>query len=588
MELSVSLSSLSDSAMNKFVERDACRAAAGYLRRTAAFAAELVDGTPAPPVFVKFSVRDTGIGIAPEEQPRVFDAFRQVDDGFARRFGGTGLGLAITHRLVRAMGGCLSLTSEVGVGSNFTFIIPLYCVVPSHTKKSDPKTATHTERPRSYRNDRVEAKEATTGDIVSALRFKRRTRALRDRPAVVLHRNHAAGEAIAVWLREAQADVTVLSHPHAVESWAKQAEMAPDSPGPRVRPAIVFVDSSLSRPVSKPTRDIAGSGRSALPARPAPLTDMSAPLGVWLSHMWPTVPVVMMLPKSELPGDKSDGRLRMIASPAMASDIQAEIVNAARWAAGKSTERSHARDPLGIQSFWSGSSGGGSVPRTSVPGTVVLDSPGGMRPPLGPSGRAAAMRRSPVSRDGSDTGPPTPAGLTSVRVLVVEDNRINQRVANRMLKSIGCDVVLADDGMQALQQLGLVGERERAARDAEATGDPFCTDVDFVLMDMQMPVMDGMAATREIRKCNAVARNGRRLPVVALTANAFDSDRHNCIESGMDDFLSACPQFAAPRLSFLHSLVLLAAQLGNFSKAHFSPNDRGFTGGSRPAHAWCL
>ncbi len=81
--------------------------------------------TPGPePDTVEFSVRDTGIGMTPEQTARIFDAFVQADDSTSRRFGGTGLGLAISHRLCRILGGSLTVKSEAGVGTTFTAMLP--------------------------------------------------------------------------------------------------------------------------------------------------------------------------------------------------------------------------------------------------------------------------------------------------------------------------------------------------------------------------------------------------------------------------------------------------------------------------------
>ncbi|MBI5086211.1 MAG: transporter substrate-binding domain-containing protein [Acidobacteria bacterium] len=106
------------------------------------------------------------------------------------------------------------------------------------------------------------------------------------------------------------------------------------------------------------------------------------------------------------------------------------------------------------------------------------------------------------------------------RVLLVEDNRVNQRVGLRLLEKYGCDVEVASDGLDALQVI--------KSRAAEA---PF----DLVLMDCQMPVMDGYQATEGIRRLEHAL--GRRTPVVALTASAHEEDRRRCLESGMDDYI---------------------------------------------------
>ncbi|MDQ4134723.1 MAG: ATP-binding protein, partial [Pseudomonadota bacterium] len=103
-----------------------------------------------------------------------------------------------------------------------------------------------------------------------------------------------------------------------------------------------------------------------------------------------------------------------------------------------------------------------------------------------------------------------------LRILLVEDNHVNQRVAARILKRMGHEAALAADGVEAVAQV--------QAR-----------SYDVVLMDMQMPRMDGLEATRTIRALPGAAA---RVPIVAMTANAFSSDRDACFAAGMDDFVT--------------------------------------------------
>jgi signal transduction histidine kinase/DNA-binding response OmpR family regulator len=105
------------------------------------------------------------------------------------------------------------------------------------------------------------------------------------------------------------------------------------------------------------------------------------------------------------------------------------------------------------------------------------------------------------------------------RVLVVEDNPVNQQVAQAMLEAMGCSVDVAGDGRAALEAIAH-------------------TAYDLVLMDCQMPIMDGYQATAEIRRLEAKDPSGRRLPIFALTARVVEDDRERCLDAGMDDFLS--------------------------------------------------
>jgi two-component system sensor histidine kinase/response regulator len=125
------------------------------------------------------------------------------------------------------------------------------------------------------------------------------------------------------------------------------------------------------------------------------------------------------------------------------------------------------------------------------------------------------------------TGPvaqpmPLEAWSAGARVLLVEDNRVNQQVALRMLKTLGVIASIAENGEIAV-----------AAIQAE----PF----DLVLMDCQMPVMDGYEATRRVRAWEAAPHDGaprRRVPIVAMTANALFGDREKCLAAGMDDYIA--------------------------------------------------
>ena len=105
------------------------------------------------------------------------------------------------------------------------------------------------------------------------------------------------------------------------------------------------------------------------------------------------------------------------------------------------------------------------------------------------------------------------------RILLVEDNTVNQAVVQGMLARLDCQVTTRQNGLEALDVL------RRSV-------------FDLIFMDCHMPEMDGFEASIEIRKRNIFARNGRRIPVIALTANAMQGDRERCLEVGMDDYLA--------------------------------------------------
>ena len=108
------------------------------------------------------------------------------------------------------------------------------------------------------------------------------------------------------------------------------------------------------------------------------------------------------------------------------------------------------------------------------------------------------------------------ARLAGKRVLVAEDNPVNQLVARRMLQQLGCHVDVAEDGLRALEVLG-------------------AREYDAVLMDVQMPHLDGYETTREIRRREPI---GQHIPVVAMTASTIQGDREKCLAAGMDAYVS--------------------------------------------------
>ena len=134
------------------------------------------------------------------------------------------------------------------------------------------------------------------------------------------------------------------------------------------------------------------------------------------------------------------------------------------------------------------------------------------------------VRRAPAGLEALVEAPPTPAEVDCVpessrplKILVAEDNRINRLLLGRILEKAGHEAVFAEDGVEALR----LWEHG-----------PF----DLILMDLQMPIMDGLEATREIRKREAGSRI--RTPIVAVTARAMHADRSLTVDAGMDGYVS--------------------------------------------------
>ncbi len=149
---------------------------------------------------------------------------------------------------------------------------------------------------------------------------------------------------------------------------------------------------------------------------------------------------------------------------------------------------------------------GGKLSVESTPGAgscfgFTLDLPSAAKP------RAAAHTETPAVE-----------GAGNRRILIAEDSLVNQVLIRAILDKAGYDFTIVSDGVEALDALAAVR-------------------YDLVLMDMQMPNLDGLATTARIREREA-GSGGRHLPIVALTANAFEEDRRRCLQAGMDDFLA--------------------------------------------------
>jgi CheY-like chemotaxis protein len=128
------------------------------------------------------------------------------------------------------------------------------------------------------------------------------------------------------------------------------------------------------------------------------------------------------------------------------------------------------------------------------------------------------------------------------RVLVVEDNIVNQKVAVHMLEKLGCRVDVVANGREALDTL-------------------IQCPYDLVFMDCQRPEMDGYAATVAVREREQ--QTGSRIPIIAMTANAMPGDRETCLEAGMDDYVSKPVQAA--------ELLAMLQKWGNYSVTQTPP-----------------
>ena len=337
---------------------------------------------------IEFSVQDSGIGIDSDKQEHIFTGFSQAEASTTRRYGGSGLGLAICKRLVELMGGKLRLQSTPGVGSTFSFALPL---ATQQAGTPEPRLSVAPRRVLVVDDNPV------ARDILSAMSNSWSW------PTQV-----ASGGVQALELMRAQQaagdpafELIYLDwQMPGMDGWETARQIRALGEGQAKRPQIVMLSAH---------------GRDSLLLR--------------------TVQEQALI----------DG---FLIKPVTASALQDAAL-------GQTRSDAQLHYPL----------------RSSI------------RP------------------------------LAGMRVLVVEDNLINQQVAEELLNAEGALVSLAANG-----QLGV---------DAVATSQP---PFDVVLMDIQMPVLDGYSATRKIREQLGLTD----LPIIAMTANAMDSDRVACLKAGMN------------------------------------------------------
>ena len=368
---------------------------------------------------LRFEVADTGIGLTPAQQSRLFSDFEQIDNSHTRQFAGTGLGLAISKRLAAMMGGSVGVRSEQGLGSTFWFTA---LVAPGLAAPE------HDTLPAFWGSRMLVADESAAG------------RALLLR---LLGRLHFAVDAVA---DAAQAEAAVRSAALAGEPYR-----------------VALVSATL------PGLD-AGQGARKLRAVAA-VFDTGVP-GVKYNENG----------KDRKDPKDAQNTLRIISIAAAGCDTP-------------------------------GDSGFDQIIRAPLSRDALLE----VMVACLSMGETPHAQAADGSADGSTDGNVAKhagAGIAGAHVLLVEDNALNQQVATELLVLDGLRVTTAPNGAQALLEL---------AR----------TDFDLVLMDMQMPVMDGLTATAAIR------RNARwhDLPIVAMTANALNEDRVRCLQAGMNDHL---------------------------------------------------
>jgi CheY-like chemotaxis protein len=377
---------------------------------------------------VHFSVRDTGIGIAPERMDRLFQSFSQVDASTARRYGGTGLGLAISKRLAELMGGTMWVESP-------SISPPQAGSTPS---VSPPQAGGNKGGPGATFHFTIRT-EAAVAPVVTRRDLRGAQPQLRDRRVLIVDDNDTNRRILVLQTRSWGMLPRDTAFPAEALGWLRRGDPfdvaildlhMPDMDG------VALATEIRNLPSPTPLRFASGTGVSNLP-----------------------LILFTSLGRREAGAD-TIGFAAQLSKPIKPSQLFDALV-------GIFAEQ-HSPDSGSLK----------SAPR------VQYDAEMGQRHPL--------------------------------RILLAEDNAVNQKLALRLLQQMGYRADVAANGLEAIESL------ERQA-------------YDVILMDVQMPEMDGLEASREINKRWPREQRPR---IVAMTANAMQGDREMCLAAGMDDYIS--------------------------------------------------
>ncbi|MDX1419213.1 MAG: response regulator, partial [Rubricoccaceae bacterium] len=403
---------------------------------------------------LQFAVRDTGIGIPESRLNRLFQSFTQVDSSTTRKYGGTGLGLAISRRLAELMGGTMWVESTVGEGSTFYFTtLVRETTLPDETDRPSLKGV----------QPLLEGKRVLVVDDNATNRkiLLKQTENWGMQPTAC-----ASGAEALDWLdRGGTYDIAL------VDMQMPEMDGLALAAAFRARPAIRECPIVMLSSVGQRIR-AGGVLDAALtkPVKQAQLYDV-------LTSVASTQERLRQMPAEWTAPDPEP------TSPSMAAASPADPV---RETSAEAPPEAPAEIP--------------AEPHAEPPAAEPNAEP----------------TPEPIEAAPSPTPPqPSRKPRKPLRILLAEDNAVNQKVALGILSRLGYKADVAANGHEVLKALELA-------------------DYDVILMDVQMPEMDGLAATRHIRQ--SIPRE-KRPRIVAMTANAMQGDRERCIEAGMDDYI---------------------------------------------------
>ena len=425
---------------------------------------------------IQFGVQDTGIGIPSDRMDRLFKAFSQVDASTTRHYGGTGLGLAISQRLSDLMGGKMWVVSQVCPGSS----------------KSQPPVlaigkSTAGVPPTGFAMPSISGSGSifyftVTAEANESLRQEKQPEFAAQKRLLIVE-NHAINRQVLIRQAESWGMIPV-----AVSSGAEALEII------KGNSAIDLAILAMNLP------DMDGVAL-AVEIRKFELSNLSSGDGLNPNIIKVKIPRKVTLPLV---------LFTYLSKAEVWKKLETTEVHFSAFLTKPLKQSQFYNVLLQVFGYVAGRSGKGELSNvaTLTSGLKYFENSQehhrAQRTP-------AVLRQVPSNSSAHD-----PGNSSQIRILLAEDNVVNQKVATHLLDRIGYRADIAANGLEVLEAL----KRQ---------------SYDVVLMDVQMPEMDGLEATRRI--CQEWPAN-KKPRIIAMTANAMQGDREKCLEAGMDDYIT--------------------------------------------------
>ena len=498
---------------------------------------------------IAFAVSDTGIGISPEQQTGIFEAFQQADGTISRRYGGTGLGLSISRELARLLGGRITLESRVGEGSVFTLTLPRAYDAAQVAPRETPAPAPHVSPPSEPPPERRQSMSASIEDDRDHLAGTRRLLLVvedDDRFAAIV-RDLSRELGFQCIVAGTAQEALKLAKRHRPSAVVLDVGL-PDQSGLTVLDVLKRDDDTRHIPIHVVSAEDHSQTALSLGAigylvKPVKREDLAEVLRTLEDTLTRTVRRVLIVEDDLV---QRDAVSRLLAS----GDV--ETVGVGTAAECLEQLRTQTFDCMVLDLTLPDASG------FSLLETLSREGGHGFPPVIVYTGRDLSPDHEQQLRRYSSSiiikGAKSPERLLDevslflhqvVSELPPEQQKMIRKARNRDAVLEGRRILIVEDDVRnvysltnVLEPRGALVEIARNGREALEALEQASTDpskaVDLVLMDVMMPVMDGLTATREMRK----DPRWTTLPVLMLTAKAMPDDQERCMAAGANDYMA--------------------------------------------------